>query len=55
MVDLKNIKDRFENLLRVKTHLGMETIQAIYTEDDLKSIIYYLGELSALKESEEQE
>jgi len=54
MQDLKYIKQRFEVLLKVKNEECMETIKAVFNEDDLKSIIYYLGELVAIQESEVQ-
>ena len=54
MMDLKTVKERFENLLKLKNEICLETVQVILDEEDLKSIIYYLGELYALLESEEE-
>lgn len=54
MQDLKYIKQRFEVLLKVKHEESMEFIKARFDEDDLKSIIYYLGELVAIHECEEK-
>ena len=51
MKSLEQLYDRFNNLLEVRKIQQSDVIQAGFDEDDLKSIIYHLGELKAIKQS----
>ena len=50
MKTVEQLIDRFNNLLEVKRIQQNNIIQAGFDEDDLKSIIYHLGELKAIHE-----
>lgn len=49
-VNLDGVIDRFKGLLELQKVLQLETIEAKFTEFDLKEIIYLLGELKAIEE-----
>lgn len=48
--DIEGVIDRFKGLLELQKVLQMETIEAKFTEYDLKEIIYLLGDLKAIEE-----
>ena len=50
-INLDGVLDRFKGLLELQKVLYLETIDASFSEHDLKEIIYLLGELKALKEA----
>ena len=52
MVDLEKAIKRFENLKEFQKELGREIVQASFTERDIKEILYLLGELKAIRESD---
>ena len=52
MIAVQPYIDRFQNLLDVKKDLGLEIISSRFTSVELKSIIYLLGELKAVRESD---
>ena len=52
MVDLEKVIKRFENLKEFQKELGREIVQASFTERDIKEILYLLGELKAIRESD---
>lgn len=52
MVDLEKAIKRFENLKEFQNELGREIVQASFTERDIKEILYLLGELKAIRESD---
>lgn len=52
MVDLEKAIKRFENLKEFQKELGREIVQASFTERDIKEILYLLGELKTIKESD---
>lgn len=54
MVELRENYAKFKNLLDVQRELQYETITATFTEGELKSILFYLGELIALHEAYEE-
>ena len=52
MVDLEKAIKRFENLKEFQKELGREIVQASFTERDIKEILYLLGELKTIRESD---
>ena len=48
MKSLDSIIERFENLLEVQKAGQIELINSHFDEDDLKSIIYYLGDTKSV-------
>jgi len=48
MKTIEQLIDRFNNLLEVRSIQQSNVIQAGFDEDDLKSLIYHLGELKAI-------
>ena len=52
---LNDLIDRFMNLRELQREFQLSTIKAHFTETDLKTIIYYLGELRAIKETEHED
>lgn len=48
MKTVEQLIDRFNNLLEVRSIQQSNVIQAGFDEDDLKSLIYHLGELKAI-------
>ena len=52
MVDLEKAIKGFENLKEFQKELGREIVQASFTERDIKEILYLLGELKAIRESD---
>lgn len=54
MDELRENFERFKNLLDIQRELQCETITATFTERDLKSILYNLGELITLHEHYEE-
>ncbi len=55
MDELRENFARFKNLLDIQHELQCETITATFTERELKSILYNLGELMALHEAYEED
>lgn len=49
MKTVEELYDRFKNLLEVQRFIQEETIRSDFNEDDLKSLIYWLGLLKHLK------
>ena len=49
-VNLDGVIDRFKGLLELQKVLQLDTIEAKFTEFDLKEIIYLLGELKTIEE-----
>lgn len=47
--DIEGVIDRFKGLWELQKVLQLETIEAKFTEFDLKEIIYLLGELKAIE------
>lgn len=49
MTTEQKLRDRFINLLQVQKECQIQQISTVFTERDLKEIIYVLGELIAIK------
>lgn len=54
MVDLHSLCDRFHNMLDVMKLCQYETIRSTFTEDDLKSIIYWMDTLKYMADHPEE-
>ena len=54
MKTVEQLIDRFNNLLEVRSIQQSNVIQAGFDEDDLKSLIYHLGELKAIHDKEKE-